>query len=64
MDKLESTHFICRKCNISKVIEARGEVISGPTCPECRKPMRKVVLTQLELDLYPDEKRRNQKDSR
>jgi hydrogenase maturation factor len=58
MDKLEVTHFICRRCNISKIIEARGEVINGPVCPECRKPMRKVVLTQLELDLYPGRKQR------
>lgn len=34
---LKATLFMCHKCNMSKSVETRGEVISGPFCPHIRK---------------------------
>lgn len=55
---LPATLFICRTCNTSKKVETKGEVIQGPSCSVCRKPMRKVTPVQSELDLFPSKRRK------
>lgn len=49
--RLTKTHYHCRKCNTWKVVESLGEVLSGPVCVVCKKPMRRVKLEQTDLGL-------------
>lgn len=50
---LHKTYFLCKKCNLTKVVENLGEVVAGPLCDSCKSPMRRVELRQTELDLFP-----------
>lgn len=59
--RMNITRFLCAKCNTAKLVEAQGEVISGPACPVCRQPMRRVTAVQAELDLFPQPPRRRTK---
>lgn len=51
LDNLPLTYFLCRKCNQWMSIETLGVVVAGPSCPKCRKSMRRVQLVQQTLEL-------------
>lgn len=50
----KTVHFRCVACDEWAEVETVGEVIEGPRCPVCKKPMRMEELKQDERKLFDE----------
>lgn len=48
---MNADHFQCAKCQTSRTVESIGKVITGPVCPICKQPMKRIVIEQVSLGL-------------
>ena len=46
---LRLIYFECRQCKAVKTIETIGEVVAGPWCDSCRRPMERKNVEQTML---------------
>ncbi len=62
--RLATVHFHCKECKDVLDVVSLGEVVSGPICPRCHKPMKRVEIVQSELPLFDEPKQKGRQGRR